>query len=401
MIAPPLPENEDERLKALKEYSVLDTLPEEEYDDITFLASKICQTPISLISLVDDKRQWFKSHHGLDAASTPKEIAFCSYTINDPDNIFTVNDSREDIRFHDNPLVTGDPHVIFYTGVPLVNPDGFPLGTLCVIDHKPNELNEQQLKSLKALSNQVMKLLELRRTNVRLQSHIYELETKNKALNQFARVAAHDIKSPLNNIKALSEMLSSDYSDNLEGDGKELVDLINTSSHQLIRLIDGILQYSKNANLLSKNRENINVYKVIEEITNLIDSNKEIEFNIEADKRMTLFINKIAFKQILINLLSNSIKYNDKSQPFISICVKEMDDVVKVNVVDNGPGIEEKDRERIFDIFETTANKDHNGYHGTGIGLATVRSLVEGLGGNIKEVSHNGEGANFQFTLKK
>ena len=150
---------EKERLAELKSYSILDTLPEEDYDNLTAIAAEICNTEISLISLLDDKRQWFKSHHNLDVSETPKEYAFCAHAINDPKNVFIVQDARNDERFYDNPLVTGEPHVIFYAGVPLLSPKGLPLGTLCVIDHKPKLLSNSQINSLQALSKQVMNIL--------------------------------------------------------------------------------------------------------------------------------------------------------------------------------------------------------------------------------------------------
>lgn len=175
MIKPHIPLNEDARQAELLSYAILDTIPEKEYDEITFLASQICNTPISLISLLDDSRQWFKSHHGLPVNQTPKEIAFCAHAINDCDNILIINDSRLDERFFDNPLVTDDPNVIFYAGIPLKTPKGFPIGTLCVIDNKPNELSDFQISALKILSNQLMNLLELRKNKA-------ELEIKNKAI---------------------------------------------------------------------------------------------------------------------------------------------------------------------------------------------------------------------------
>ncbi len=155
------------RLKALKEYQILDTMPEQLYDDITKLASTICDTPISLISLIDDHRQWFKSHHGLDVTETPKNLAYCAHAINEPDQLMEIPDAFEDKRFHDNPLAVGEPYVRFYAGTPLVDDNGYPLGTLCVIDHKPRHLTEAQKDALKALGRQVIALLNLRVENAR------------------------------------------------------------------------------------------------------------------------------------------------------------------------------------------------------------------------------------------
>ena len=166
MIKPQIPDNEEERLKALKEYQILDTLPEALYDDITKIASQICETPIALISLIDDKRQWFKSHHGLGVSETDKDLAYCAHAINDPGEILEVPDAYKDERFHDNPLATGEPYVRFYAGAPLQDDLGFTLGTLCVIDHEPKQLSNGQKESLWALSRQVVALLKLRRENL-------------------------------------------------------------------------------------------------------------------------------------------------------------------------------------------------------------------------------------------
>lgn len=156
---------ERDRVRALTDYNILDSLPEQDYDDITQLASEICQTPISLISLVDDSRQWFKSNHGLSVRETPKEFAFCSHTIQNPSKVFIVTDSREDERFAQNPLVTDDPNVIFYAGAPLIDSRGFGLGSLCVIDHNPRVLSENQLVALQILAKHVVSMIELRKAD--------------------------------------------------------------------------------------------------------------------------------------------------------------------------------------------------------------------------------------------
>jgi hypothetical protein len=172
-----LPDDEPERLKALKQYNILDTTPEQAFDDITLLASFICETPISLITLLDETRQWFKAKVGLAVSETPREVAFCNHALNQPEMLI-IEDARRDERFSSNPLVTGDPNIRFYAGSQLVTPDGYPLGTLCVIDQKPRELSPDQLQALEALSRQVISQLELRRASSELQ----QANTKQEAL---------------------------------------------------------------------------------------------------------------------------------------------------------------------------------------------------------------------------
>jgi PAS domain S-box-containing protein len=161
MIKAPFPFNEEQRLKELTDFQILDTLTESKFDDLTSLASTICQSPISLISLIDKDRQWFKSKVGLDANETPRDISFCGHAIMGSD-IFEIPDAELDERFQDNPLYTGQPHVRFYAGAPLITKSGFKIGTLCVIDHVPRELNDAQKEALRKLANLVMLLMECR-----------------------------------------------------------------------------------------------------------------------------------------------------------------------------------------------------------------------------------------------
>jgi len=161
------PANESSRLVALERYAILDSDPEQTFDDLTLLASFVCKTPIALISLVDEKRQWFKSRVGIDAAETSRDIAFCSTAIMQSD-VFVVSDALKDDRFRNNPLVVSDPNIRFYAGAPLINEDGFALGTLCVVDRTPRELTPDQKEALQALSRLVLAQMEFRRNLILL-----------------------------------------------------------------------------------------------------------------------------------------------------------------------------------------------------------------------------------------
>lgn len=204
-----LPSNERERLAELDALQLLDSLPEQAYDDITFVASLICGTPIALMSLVDEGRQWFKSRVGLAADETPRDVAFCAHAILEPDDLFLVPDTHADSRFADNPLVVGDPSVRFYAGAPLVTSAGNALGTLCVIDRVPRQLSSEQKMALMALSRQVVAQLDLRhsitaleaaateRSRYEAQLECYQLQLE----EHLAKIAEQSVTDPLTGIK--------------------------------------------------------------------------------------------------------------------------------------------------------------------------------------------------------
>lgn len=173
----PPPANEIARLEALRRYHLLDTAPEACFDDFTQLAARICGTPISLISLLDENRQWFKSRVGIEAVETPREMAFCDHAITDPHQVMVVDDAAEDQRFCDNPLVASDPHIRFYAGAPLVTGDGYALGTLCVIDRQPRTLSDADRDSLARLGRRVVAQMELRRTSDLLAAAVEQVRT--------------------------------------------------------------------------------------------------------------------------------------------------------------------------------------------------------------------------------
>jgi PAS domain S-box-containing protein len=175
--------DESERLRVLHDYGVLDTDIDPVFEDLTALASRICQTPISLISLVDADRQWFKSHRGLEVRQTPVSLSFCAHTIREPHNAMVVQDATRDPRFRTNALVTGDPNIRFYAGVQLRTADGHALGTMCVIDRKPRTLTEEQMEALQILARQAMSQLELRRAVNALRTSEHRFECVARAVS--------------------------------------------------------------------------------------------------------------------------------------------------------------------------------------------------------------------------
>lgn len=393
-------ENESERLEDLKSYSIIDTLPEEDYDNLTEIAAKICDTPVSLVSLIDERKQWFKSHHGWNISETPKEFAFCTHTFENLDEIMIVSDARKDERFHDNPLVTGNPNIVFYAGIPLVSPKGHPFGSLCVIDHKPKTLDRNQVSSLKILAKQIFKLLNLRKNNNELDFVLGNLQMKYQEVEGFAYTIAHDIKSPLNNIMGLTELILLNNKSQLSEEDKENIQLIQYASNKLREFVDALLEYSKSGELIKEVKSVIKVNKLRDEIADLypIKEKGEIVWQSNVDEIM---VNKVALKQIMVNLIGNAIKYNDKDKIWINILIRGSEDYYEISVLDNGRGISKEDQKRIFNIYEVVKMKDKFGRTGDGIGLATIKKLVSRMGGIIRVESEVGKGSKFVFTIAK
>ena len=399
MITPKIPDNEEARLKALYSYSILDTITDPDFDIIVTIASEICGTSISSISLIDKDRQWFKAKKGMDKSETSRNNAFCAHAINDPDHILEVENAAEDPRFHDNPNVVNDPHIAFYAGVPLVDHDGFALGTLCVIDQKPKRLTTTQRETLKALSRQVINLMEMRRKSEQMEQLTFELHRKIQHLEKFALILAHDIRSPLTAISGLTNHLSTGFNYELSAEMKEILGVVSKSSKNVVNLVDGILEYSRNSNRQLADEE-FEVKEFFVELRLLFPSLAKESLSIQSDLER-IWANPIGLKQILLNLITNAIKYNDKETISITVNATADDKCYHFSVSDNGMGIPEQHLTKIFDIFTKVHKEDRFGNVGSGIGLATVKNLVTAMKGEIGVKSEVGVGTTFEFSLPK
>lgn len=399
MIAPAFPENEEQRLAAVKSYALLDTLPEKDFDNITALTASICEVPISLVTLLDADRNFLKSHYGVPISESPRNLSFCGHAILDESDIFIVEDARKDPRFKDNPLVA-EIQAIFYAGVKLTDSEGYPLGTLCIFDTKPRILSKKQKTALIALAHQTVNLFDARKRNKTLMALQSELRARNDELKNFAGIVSHDMKMPLANMIITSDMLRTKYGTLLDDQGRGYLDYLKQSSFTLSEYITGLLEHYESDNTTSMEREIFDSQDLFEEIIELLSINMDCEINLP-EKNIEINSNWIALEQIMINLLTNSLKYNDKKKIKIDINCFEEKDFYHFVISDNGMGIPKAKIKTIFDLFVTTGTLDRNGKKGNGIGLSTVKKLVTNLGGNIEVDSTAGKGTSFKFCVKK
>jgi signal transduction histidine kinase len=400
MQKPSIHKSELKRIESLKSYLILDTKSEEEIDSLTQLASEICETPISLVSLIDENRQWFKSKVGLEVNETSRDFAFCAHAINETDELFIIEDARKDNRFFDNPLVTSNPYVIFYAGIVLKSDEDLPLGTLCVIDNKPRKLSEKQIRLLRTISIQIMNLLNYKKSLRKQEELKIELLQKNHELERFAYIAAHDLKSPLVNIISAASLFSEIYASQIDAEGRLIIDIIEKSGNRLKSLIDGLLEFSIIVDLSLFKKSKIDLVELVKDMTILIGNKNNIEISLNT-KLKSIETFPIILDKILINLFTNALKYNNKKITKIEFFVSENQSHYLFIVKDNGPGIDKKYHDTIFNLFQNTSVVDQFGNIGNGIGLATVKKIIEKLGGEIHLESEEGNGAEFHFSISK
>ena len=398
MIKPKLPKNEPKRLEAVKQYNLLDTLPESDFDNITNLVASICNVPISLITLLDADRNFLKSHYGISINESPRDISFCGHTILSNEPIFIVEDATKDIRFHDNPIIA-ENNVSFYAGVSLITPKGYPIGTLCVYDNKPRKLTKEQKETLIILGKQVVNLFELRLRNRKLNESLSNLKERNSTLKTFANKVSHDLKSPLANITSLSKLFKDELKISYPEINLEYLNYIEKSADKLRAYIDGILKHYKSEELLENDKKETKLEDVFNSIKTILTLN---DTNFKLLNKASLYnVNESALEQILLNLVDNGFKYNLSKLPLVTIDYSENNTHHVFYVKDNGIGIETNKQTTLFDLFNIAHDTDKNGNQGTGIGLYTVKTLINKMGGTIEVSSIINKETTFKFTLAK
>jgi signal transduction histidine kinase len=391
MIVAPIPENEKERLEELKNLEILDTPAEQDYDDVVKLASAICQTPISLVSLIDAQRQWFKARVGLADPQTSRDVAFCAHAILD-DELMVVPDATNDARFFDNPLVQNNPNIRFYAGMPLVTRSGYKIGTLCVIDSEPRHLSTEQQFALKTLGKQVINMLELRMKNQRLNK-------LNSLQNKFLAIISHDVRNPLVSVKSLIDMMDNEMIS--KEDFNEISNQLSDNVSLTIELLNNLIDWG-----ISQTRGDKLELKTLK-IADIVDS--ELIRLAQAAKTKNLsLINNIAahavvladenmLKFIIRNLLTNAIKFT--AQGGISVSLDDTAHGWTIDVADTGVGIPAEKQVKLFDWEKRFTTNGTNNEAGSGLGLLMCKEFAEKHLGTITLKSVPNEGTTFKVAI--
>ena len=391
MISPERPKNETDRISELYKYELLDTVYEDEFDELVRLASKICQVPISLITLVDMNRQWFKAKYGLEANETERNISFCGHAIL-TDNLFEVQDAIKDERFHDNPLVLGDLNIRYYAGMPLVTESGYKIGTLCIIDRVPRKLDSEQVFAMKVLSQQVVKLFELRIRNK-------DLKRVTGVQHEIITILAHDIRNPLAAIKSTLDLKN----DGLltDADQKEIDELTTVQLDGTLQLLDNIVDWGKLRMSGSKQGNTLfNLHDLCDECFRQIalsSRSKKNELINSIDPALNIEANRQGVAFIIRNILVNANKFTEAGKIIVSAMVTK--GILTISIKDTGVGMSEKAkaslRERTWSATQRGTQKEK----GSGVGLKLIFEYLQDMDGNVDFISAPGAGTTVAISL--
>lgn len=413
----PRPLNEEERLRSLRSYEILDTLPEVQFDEIVELASELCGVPIALMSLVDDERQWFKSKVGLEATETHRDFAFCAHAILQESTLI-VPDATQDDRFAQNPLVTSDPHVRFYAGTPLRTPSGVSLGTLCVIDREPRVMTPLQLHGLEILGKQIEAQLELRRAMRELLAHVAEVSAQRDAIidlqwqrKALASHVVHDLKSPLGIILLDAEFVASEAesSDDVRAAAASIVSSVNQMNDMVVSLL--AVSNAEDGALVPV-LENVELAPLLMELQQAASrscSARGQRITVGVGPSDCVRADRALLRRVIENLIANAIKYGGSDVSVSALACADgsvelavCDNGEGVPECDNGEGVPEASREAVFDRYARLDRDANNHAEASGgLGLTFCRLALEAHGGRIWVEQNTPQGAAFRMRFPK
>ncbi|MEI6264912.1 MAG: GAF domain-containing sensor histidine kinase [Sphingobacteriia bacterium] len=392
MVPPQIPSDDQRRLKELHRYEVLDTSYEAEFNDVAQLAATICKTPIALISLIDAKRQWFKAKVGIELNEFPRDISFCGHTIIADTEVFEITDTAEDERFLDNPLVIGEPFIRYYAGVPLINQNGYKMGTISVLDTKPGEINAEQIFTLQTLARQVVKLLDQNLMNKQLELQRIKLQQQMELQNRILSIIAHDVRNPIGAVKSIIELNARKILS--QQDSSELMNMAGKQIDGTVELLNNLVDWgSMQMKGKGFETEKVHVRTLVSNMFKSFEVMSSLKSNImvnlvDEDLFIRSDINAIRF--ILRNLISNANKFT--MEGVITVYAHKEDKKVMVSVSDTGVGMNAEMQAKLFDGEHYQSTSGTSNEKGSGLGLILTKDFIEMLGGTITVESQQDKG---------
>jgi signal transduction histidine kinase len=388
--------DEGERLRILREYEILDTPEEEAFDEVVRIASRFFRAPTVLVSLVDEARQWFKARKGLDRRETPREWSFCAHAVaaNAP---LVVSDARADPRFAANPLVTGDPRIRFYCGVPIRSAQGAPLGTLCLIDQQVRQMPAEALESLAQLARLVEDALELRRRLHQLEALIAAAHDARRSRELLVAMVVHDLRGPLTAIDALASVVEPFD----PGSEQLLRDLVAESARMRALLADVLDLCLAEIGGLRLRPEALRLDEQVRLAADRLDrlaTRREQAIRVFAGGPVEVCADRRLLERVLGNLVGNAIQHGPPGQTIEVRLAARPDGGARCEVRDAGRPIADELRDQIFSAFERLPQPS-NPTAGHGLGLAFCKLAVESHGGRIGVTPGEDEGNGFWFEL--
>jgi signal transduction histidine kinase len=420
---------EARRLASLKRLEILDTAPERDFDDLVVIASQLFDVPIALVSLIDSDRQWFKARVGLSEQETHRNLAFCAHAIMKPEEVFTIEDATLDPRFANNPLVTGDPHIRFYAGAPIISKDGEALGTLCVIDRKTGSLDATQRQCLEALARQASLLIELRRQALAAsrneamlieearerQAALESVEAalrqsqKMEALGQLTGGLAHDFNNLLTGITGSLELLQLRVSEGRIRELDRYLIAAQTAAKRAAALTHRLLAFARRQTLAPKATD---INRLIADMEEMIRRTvgPQIVLEVACDSQWSAMVDANQLENALLNLCINARDaMPEGGRLTITTANHALDDLtaqqydlacghyLTLSVTDTGSGMNDEVVKRAFDPFFTTKPLGA----GTGLGLSMVYGFARQSGGQVAIASEVGRGTTMSLYLPR
>lgn len=380
---------EEDRIRALLRYDILDTPPDNTFDKLTKLAAKLMKVPVAIISLVDRDRVWFKSKYGLDAQQMEREDGLCNSVVL-ADDFYQIENAATDPRTLGHKLVVGDFGLRFYAAYPLKTKDGFNLGAFCIIDKEPRSLTLEEQEILRDLRDIAMDQIELKLTSkLSVARHNHILNT-----------TAHDLKNPLTTIPVRADLIKLKKHDPDTVDA--MCDQIKVASLNMVRIIDELLQSgSMEAGEIRLLLVKLNITYLVSNVVAMnqpLAERKGQKIHFDAEMEMFSHADEGKLNEIVDNLINNAIKYAPLNTN-IYVKVKRANDKVLIVIEDEGPGLTLEDKKMLFQRFTRLSAQPTAAEHSTGLGLSIVKVLVEAHGGSIFAESE-GENKGSRFTVE-